>query len=115
MLIDQSLRVQPWASTRRDPYAFLAALERERVTSVLIDSLACVLPRHRRDSSTPEENVRRLDLTVEHIDARRADRREASTSLSTVTSLSAPPSTTRDQRSCAATHVCFSAGNAMAT
>jgi hypothetical protein len=110
-LIDQSLRVQPWASTRRDPYAFLAALERERVTSVIIDSLACDLPGadeitrgdrpHQLDAG---RELRRLDLTVENVDARRADRREPSTSSSTVTSLSAPPSTTREQRSWAEKH-----------
>jgi hypothetical protein len=65
------LRVQPWASTRRDPYAFLAALERERVTDVLIDSLACVLPgadEIMRGSISPTRRRKRT-CAVERIDA----------------------------------------------
>jgi hypothetical protein len=103
---------------RRDPYAFLAALERERVTDVLIDSLASVLPG--ADEITHGDRSHQLD----------AGRERARWSASTPPSgqapaihifvdghftLSAPPSTTRDQRSCAAPHVCFSAGNAVAT
>jgi hypothetical protein len=68
-----------------DPYAILAALERERVTYIVIGALARVL--HGADEvtrgvdltvSTREENLRRLDLALEHLHARRADRRAPS-------------------------------------
>lgn len=70
---------------RFDPYAILAALERERVTYIIIGALARVL--HGADEvtrgidltvSTREENLRRLDLALEHIHARRVDRHEPS-------------------------------------
>jgi hypothetical protein len=74
-------RTQP----RFDPYAILAALEHERVTYIVIGALARVL--HGADEitrgidltvSTREENLRRLDLALQHVHARRADRREPS-------------------------------------
>jgi hypothetical protein len=71
-------RTQP----RFDPYAILAALERERVTYIVIGALARVI--HGADEitrgidltpSTRPENLRRLDLALEAINARGADRR----------------------------------------
>jgi hypothetical protein len=70
---------------RFDPYGTLAALERERVTYIVIGAFARVI--HGADEitrgidfsvSTREENLRRLDLALEHIHARRADRRDPS-------------------------------------
>jgi hypothetical protein len=70
---------------RFDPYGTLAALERERVTYIVIGAFARVI--HGADEitrgidltvSTREENLRRLDLALEQIHARRADRREPS-------------------------------------
>jgi hypothetical protein len=70
---------------RFDPYAILTALERERVTYILIGAFARVI--HGADEitrgvdltpSTREENVRRLDLALEAINARRPDGHEAS-------------------------------------
>jgi hypothetical protein len=66
-----------------DPYAILAALERERVTYIVIGALARVI--HGADEitrgidvtpSTRPENLRRLDLALEAINAHRADGRE---------------------------------------
>lgn len=74
-------RTQP----RFDPYGTLAALERERVTYIVIGAFARVI--HGADEitraidltpSTREENLRRLDLALEAINARRPDGREAS-------------------------------------
>jgi len=76
---------QPRSQPRFDPYAILAALERESVTYIIIGALARVL--HGADEitrgidftvSTREENLRRLDLALEHINARRADGRQPS-------------------------------------
>jgi hypothetical protein len=67
---------------RFDPYGTLAALERERVTYIVIGAFARVI--HGADEitrgidftpSTREENMRRFDLALEHIHARRAGRR----------------------------------------
>jgi hypothetical protein len=66
-----------------DPYAILAALERERVTYIVIGALARVI--HGADEitrgidltpSTRPENLRRLDLAMGAISARRAEGRE---------------------------------------
>jgi hypothetical protein len=63
---------------RFDPYGTLAALERERVTYIVVGAFARVI--HGADEitrgidltpSTREENLRRLDLTLEAINARR--------------------------------------------
>jgi len=74
-------RTQP----RFDPYGTLAALERERVTYIVIGAFARVI--HGADEitrgidltpSTREENLRRLDLALEAINANRPDGREPS-------------------------------------
>jgi hypothetical protein len=74
-------RMQP----RFDPYGILAALEHERVAYILIGAFARVI--HGADEitrgvdltpSTRKENLRRLDLALEAINARRPDGREAS-------------------------------------
>jgi hypothetical protein len=63
-----------------DPYALLQALERQRVTYIVIGALGRVL--HGSDEvtdgldivpSTREENLRRLGLALEELDARRPD------------------------------------------
>jgi hypothetical protein len=73
-------RTQP----RFDPYAILTALERERVTYILIGAFARVI--HGADEithgvdltpSTREENLHRLDRALETINARRPDGRAA--------------------------------------
>jgi hypothetical protein len=63
-----------------DPYAIIAALERERVAFVLIGGFARVLQgteelTHGLDltPSLRPDNLRRLDQTLEGLDARRAD------------------------------------------
>jgi hypothetical protein len=63
-----------------DPYAILEALERERVTYLLIGAFARVIVgadeiTHGVDltPSAREENLRRLDLALESINARRPD------------------------------------------
>jgi hypothetical protein len=70
---------------RFDPYATLAAFERERVTYIVIGAFARVI--HGADEitrgidftpSTREENLRRLDLALEAINARRPDGRQPS-------------------------------------
>lgn len=65
---------------RFDPYAILAALEQERTTYILIGAFARVLVGADEITrgidltpSTREENLRRLDLALEHIRARRLD------------------------------------------
>lgn len=74
-------RTQP----RFDPYGILGALEHERVAYILIGAFARVI--HGADEitrgvdltpSTRQENLRRLDLALEAINARRPDGREAS-------------------------------------
>jgi hypothetical protein len=69
---------------RFDPYAVLAALEQERTTYILVGAFARVLVgadeiTHGIDltPSTRDENLRRLDLALEHIHARRSDGSEA--------------------------------------
>jgi hypothetical protein len=68
-----------------DPYAILAALERERVTYVLIGAFARVI--HGADEitrgvdltpSTKGENLSRLDVALQAINARRPDGHETS-------------------------------------
>ncbi len=65
---------------RFDPYALLEALERQRVTYIIIGGLGRVL--HGSDEltdgldivpSTREENLRRLGLALEELNARRPD------------------------------------------
>ena len=65
---------------RFDPYGTVAALERERVSYVVIGAFARVIEgtdeiTHGIDitPSTKEENLRRLDAALESINARRAD------------------------------------------
>jgi hypothetical protein len=72
-----SARRQPF-----DPYAILAALERQRVTYVLIGGFARVIQgteelTHGLDltPSLRAENLRRLGLALEHLDAERVGRR----------------------------------------
>lgn len=67
---------------RFDPYAILKALERERVFYILVGAFARVIVgadeiTHGVDltPSTREENLRRLDLAMEAINARRPDGR----------------------------------------
>jgi hypothetical protein len=76
---------RPRNEPRFDPYATLAALERERVTYIVIGAFARVI--HGADEitrgidltpSTREENLRRLDLALGSINARRLDGREPS-------------------------------------
>ena len=63
-----------------DPYALLQALERQRVTYIIVGGLGRVL--HGSDELTDgldivpsarEENLRRLDLALEELNARRPD------------------------------------------
>ncbi len=63
-----------------DPYALLQALERQRVTYIVIGALGRVI--HGSDEvtdgmdivpSTREENLRRLGLALEELHARRPD------------------------------------------
>ena len=68
------------AQPRFDPYAILAALEQERTTYILVGAFARVLVGAEGITrgidltpSTREENLRRLDLALEHIHARRPD------------------------------------------
>jgi hypothetical protein len=65
---------------RFDPYALLDALERQRVTYIIVGGLGRVL--HGSDEltdgldivpSTREENLRRLGLALEELNARRPD------------------------------------------
>jgi hypothetical protein len=71
------------AQPRFDPYAILAALEQERTTYILVGAFARVLVGADETTrgidltpSTREENLRRLDLALEHINARRPDANE---------------------------------------
>ncbi|HZO96768.1 MAG TPA: hypothetical protein VFB42_05295 [Gaiellaceae bacterium] len=71
---------RPRSQARFDPYAILAALEQERVTYVLIGAFARVIVgadeiTHGVDltPSPREENLRRLDLALDAINARRPD------------------------------------------
>lgn len=68
------------APPRFDPYAILAALERQRTAYVLIGGFARVIQgteelTHGLDlaPSTRDENLRRLGLSLEELDARRLD------------------------------------------
>jgi hypothetical protein len=68
------------AEQRFDPYAVLAALEQERTTYILVGAFARVLVGADEITrgidltpSTREENLRRLDLALDHIHARRPD------------------------------------------
>jgi len=70
------------AAERFDPYAILNALERQRVTYVLIGGFARVIQgteelTHGLDlvPSLRPENLRRLQLALDELNARRADRR----------------------------------------
>jgi hypothetical protein len=69
---------------RFDPYALLEALERQRVTYIVVGGLGRVI--HGSDEvtdgldivpSTREENLRRLGLALEELNARRPDGRAA--------------------------------------
>ncbi len=71
---------RPRSQPRFDPYAILAALEQERVAYILIGAFARVIVGAdeitRGVDLTPsprEENLRRLDLALEAINARRPD------------------------------------------
>lgn len=73
------------AQPRFDPYAILAALAQERTTYITIGAFARVIVGADEITrgidltpSTREENLRRLDLALEHINAHRADGRAAS-------------------------------------
>jgi hypothetical protein len=66
-----------------DPYAILKALERERVAYILVGAFARVLVGADEITvgvdltpSTREENLRRLDHALEHMNARRPSGRE---------------------------------------
>ena len=68
-----------------DPYGTLAALERERVSYVVIGAFARVIEGTDEITrgidltpSTKQENLRRLDLALESMNARRADGSAAS-------------------------------------
>jgi hypothetical protein len=68
------------AAVRFDPYGTLAALERERVTYVVIGAFARVIEGTDEITrgiditpSTRDENLRRLDLALASINARRTD------------------------------------------
>jgi hypothetical protein len=70
------------AAERFDPYAILNALERQRVTYVLIGGFARVIQgteelTHGLDlvPSLRPENLRRLQLAVDELNAKRTDRR----------------------------------------
>jgi hypothetical protein len=70
------------AADQFDPYAILHALERQRVTYVLIGGFARVIQgteelTHGLDlvPSLRPENLRRLQLALEDLDAKRTDRR----------------------------------------
>ena len=76
---------RPRNQPRFDPYGTLAALERERVTYIVIGAFARVIQGTDEITrgidltpSTREENLRRLDLALESINARRLDGREPS-------------------------------------
>src|SRR4029453_12617671 len=65
-----------------DPYALVEALERQRVTYIIVGALGRVL--HGSDELTdgldvvpsgPAENLRRLELALDELNARRADGR----------------------------------------
>jgi hypothetical protein len=73
---------RPRTQPRFDPYAILAALDQERTTYILIGAFARVL--HGAEEitrgldltpSTRPENLRRLDLALSAINARRTDGR----------------------------------------
>jgi hypothetical protein len=68
------------ADRQFDPYAILAALERERVNYLVVGALARVIVGADEVTrsvdltpSTSEENLRRLDRALEAINARRSD------------------------------------------
>jgi hypothetical protein len=70
---------------RFDPYALLQALDRHRVTYIVIGGFARIVQgteeiTHGLDivPSTREENLRRLDAALREIDAKRTDGRDAS-------------------------------------
>src|SRR6266536_4537435 len=82
-----------WASSRRapgvaehvkfDPYALLQALDRHRVTYIVIGGFARVIQGTEEITrgldivpSTREENLRRLELAVRDVGARRTDGQE---------------------------------------
>ena len=74
-------------AVRFDPYEMLAALERERISYVVIGAFARVIEgtdeiTHGIDitPSTKEENLRRLDAALDSINARRDDGSPASIS-----------------------------------
>jgi hypothetical protein len=71
---------RPRNQPRFDPYAILAALEQERTTYILVGAFARVLVGADEITrgvdltpSTREENLRRLALALEHVNARRPD------------------------------------------
>jgi len=66
-----------------DPYGLLQALDRHRVTYIVVGGFARIVQGTEEITdgldivpSTREENLRRLDLAVRDVGARRADRRE---------------------------------------
>ena len=80
--------------TRFDPYAILEALERERVTYILIGGLARVIEGSDEltrgvdlTPSTRPENLRRLEVALRSLDARSRDGRALSLADVTTTPL----------------------------
>jgi hypothetical protein len=76
---------RPRTQPRFDPYAILAALERERVTYIIVGAFARVIQGADEitrgiDLTVPtrDENLRRLDLALGHLNAERQDGRELS-------------------------------------
>ena len=76
-----------------DPYALLEALERQRVTYVVVGALGRVL--HGSDELTDgldvvpsmrEENLRRLGVALDKLNARRPDGRPRSGSFTSIRS-----------------------------
>jgi hypothetical protein len=102
----RALMARARRQTRFDPYAILEALERERVTYVLIGGLARVIEGSDEltrgvdlTPSTRPENLRRLDVALRSLDARPRDGRALSLDeLSTTPLLALESEQRRDQR-----------------
>jgi hypothetical protein len=74
-----------------DPYALLQALDRQRVTYIVIGGFARVIQGTEEITrgldivpSTREENLRRLDAALRDLDAKRADGRELTIDQDTI-------------------------------
>jgi hypothetical protein len=79
------------ARVRLDPYGLLQALDRHRVTYVLIGGFARIVQGTEEMTygldvtpSLREENLRRLELALHDVDARRTDGRELSLDAGTI-------------------------------